>query len=80
LTKYSTRRNSKGLLNFIPKPEKVYRMRLAKSSYYRVLSNLGTDSISDIHLLFVNKIFTSEMAIYDKCDLPEKAMEKLSSL
>jgi hypothetical protein len=89
LTKYSTRRNSEGLLNFFPEPEKVYRRRLAKASYPRVHSHLGTESISDIHLLFVNKRFTSEMAIYDKCNftainnyphaLTKKAIEKLPS-
>jgi hypothetical protein len=89
LTRYSTRRNSEGLLNLIPEPEKVYRRRLAKASYRRVLSHLGTESISDIHLLFVDQNFISEMSIYNKCDftainnyphaLPEKAIEKLHS-
>jgi hypothetical protein len=84
---YSTRRNLEGILNFIPEPEKVYRRRLAKASFRRVLSHLGTESISDIHLLFSSSSF-SEMAIYDPCDfsainnyphaIPEKAIEKIS--
>jgi hypothetical protein len=88
LTKYSTRRNSKGLVDFIPEPEQVYR-RLAKASSRRILSHLGFESIYDIHLLFVSDSFILEMAIYDPCDfsainnyphaIPEKAIEKLPS-
>jgi hypothetical protein len=54
LTKYSTRRNSQGLVDFIPEPEKVYRRRLNKLTSRRILDHLGFESISDIHLLFNN--------------------------
>jgi hypothetical protein len=61
LTKYSTRRNSEGLVDFIPEPEQVYRRRLAKASSRRILSHLGFESISDIHLFFVNNSVNLEM-------------------
>jgi hypothetical protein len=68
LTKYSTRRNSEGLVDFIPEPEQVYRRRLAKASSRRILSHLGFESIYDIHLFFANNSVNLEMAIYDPCD------------
>jgi hypothetical protein len=52
LTKYSTRRNSQGLVDFIPEPEKVYRRRLAKLASHRILDQLASESIFYIHLLF----------------------------
>jgi hypothetical protein len=88
LIKYSTRRNSEGLVNVIPKPEQVYRRRLAKATSRRILSHLGSASIFDIHFLFVNNCI-SEMDIYDPCDFSningyphailEKTIEKLPS-
>ena len=51
--RYSTRRNSVGLLNFIPEPEQVYRRRLNRLASRRIFENLGFESISDIHSLFV---------------------------
>jgi hypothetical protein len=88
LTKYSTRRNPQGLLNFIPEPERVCRKRLSKLASRRI-DHLGFESISDIHLLFSNNNPSLEMAIYAPCDfstkngyphaIPEKAIEKLPS-
>ena len=40
------------MLNFIPEPEKVYRRRLNKLASRRILEELGSESVSDIHLLF----------------------------
>ena len=51
-SRYSDRRNSEGLLNFIPEPEKVYRRRLNKLASCRILEELGSESVSDIHVLF----------------------------
>ena len=51
-SRYSTRRNSEGLINFIPESEKVYRKRLNKLPSRRILEELGSESVSDIHLLF----------------------------
>jgi hypothetical protein len=68
LTTYSTRRNSEGLVDFIHEPEHDYRRRLAKASSHRILSHLGSESISDIHFFFVSDIFISEMTIYNPCD------------
>jgi hypothetical protein len=52
LTKYSTRRNSQGLVDFIHEPEKVYKRRLAKLASHRILDQLTSESIFYIHLLF----------------------------
>jgi hypothetical protein len=61
LTKYSTRRNSHGLLSFVPEPEQIYRRRLNKLSSRRILSQQGFESISDLHLLFDNQPIVQEM-------------------
>ena len=53
IPRYSTRRNSVGLLNFIHEPGQVYRRRLNRLASRRILENLGSESISDIHSLFV---------------------------
>ena len=53
LPRYSTRRNSEGLLSFILEPEKVYRRRLNKLASRRILEDLGSQSLSDIHSLFL---------------------------
>ena len=53
LPRYSTRRNFEGLLSFIPEPEKVYRRRLNKLASCRILEDLGSQSLSDIHSLFL---------------------------
>jgi len=45
LTKYSTRRNSQGLVDFIHEPEKVYKRRLAKLASHRILDQLTSESI-----------------------------------
>ena len=55
-SRYSTRRNSVGLVNFIPDPKKVLRRRLNKLSSHRILAELGSESISDIHLLFLENL------------------------
>ena len=51
-SRYSTRRNYEGLLNFIPEPEQVYRRRLNKLASRRILENLGSESVLDIRSLF----------------------------
>ena len=88
MTKYSTRRNSQGLLSFVPQPEQVYRGRLNKLASCRILSQQGFQSISNLHLLFDNQPIFQEMddlfAPFDFSAiagyphaLPEKALEKL---
>ena len=88
MTKYSTRRNSHGLLSFVPEPEQVYRRRLNTLSSRIILNQQGFESISDLHLLFDNQPIFEEMddlfspfnftaiARYPHA-LPEKALEKL---
>ena len=77
---YSTRSNSRGLLVPIPEPERVYRRRANRLAPRRLLASLGEEAISDIHLLFNNPLITSPMdAIYQPCDFPDKALEKLPS-
>ena len=58
-SRYSTRRNSVGLVNFIPDPKKVLRRRLNKLSSHRILAELGSDSVLDIHILFPKNTFTT---------------------
>jgi hypothetical protein len=86
-TRHFTRKNSNVLLNLIPEPEKVLRRRLTKLNSRRILDNLGSESLSDIHSLF----FEVEVDIMDKLfspidfrqmngyphDIPEKEIEKL---
>ena len=57
LPRYSTRRNSEGLLSFIPEPEKVYRRRLNKLASRRILEDFGSQSLSYIHSLFLENNF-----------------------
>ena len=52
-SRYSTRRNSEGVFELIPEPERAYRRRLNKQSSRRILEDLGYQSLSYIHLLFV---------------------------
>ena len=40
------------MFDFIPDPEKVYRKRLNKPASRRILAELGSEFVSDIHLLF----------------------------
>jgi hypothetical protein len=87
LTKYSTRRNSQGLLNFIPESKKVYR-RLNKLTSRRILDHLRFESIYDIYLLFNNSSLKMD-DLYKPCDftaingyphaIPEKDLDKLPS-
>jgi len=88
-TKYSTRRKSQGLVNFIPEPENVYRRRLNKITSCKILNSLLFESISNIHTLF-NNLQVEEMDDYfSPLDfaqingyphaLPEKDIEKFCS-
>ena len=65
-SRYSTRRNSVGLVNFIPDPKKVLRRRLNKLSSRRILSELGSEFVSDIHLLFPENTNTTISDIMGK--------------
>ena len=51
--RYSTRRNSEGVFDLIPKAERAYRRRLNRQTSRRILEDLGLQSLSDIHHLFV---------------------------
>ena len=55
LPRCSTRRNSEGFLQFIPKPEHVYHRRKIKIASCKILDDLSSETILDIHLLFVDK-------------------------
>ena len=79
------------MFDFIPDPEKVYRRRLNKLSSRRILAELGSKSVSNIHLLFPENINTSVSDIMGEYftqlnlsqiagqphRLPDKAVEKL---
>ena len=54
LPRRSTIRNSKCLLQFIPGPEEVYHRRKSKLASHKILEDLSSESILDIHLLFVD--------------------------
>ena len=54
LQRCSTRRNSKGLIQFILEPEHVYHRRKRKLASRKILEDLRSESIFDIHLLFVD--------------------------
>ena len=54
LPRHSTRRNSKGLIQFIHEPEHVYHRRKRKLASRKILEDLRSESIFDIHLLFVD--------------------------
>ena len=90
-SRYSTRRNSVGLVDFILDLEKVLRRRLNKLSSRKILVELGSESISDIHILFpentnttvsdiMGEYFTqldfSQIVGQPHC-LPYKAVKKL---
>ena len=90
-SRYSTRRNLVGLLDFIPELEKVYQKRASKLASRRILENLGSESLLDIHFHFeesskINNIATSDVYFkpldftqiaYQPHTLPNKAIEKL---
>ena len=59
-SRYSTRRNYEGLFNFIPEPEKVYRRRLNKLASCRILEELGSEFVLDIHVFFQENFENSE--------------------
>ena len=79
------------MVDFIPDPEKVLRRRLNKLSSRRILAELGSESVSDIHLLFPENTNTSVSDImgeyFTQLDfsqiagqphhLPDKDVEKL---
>ena len=50
--RYSTRRNSEGVFDLIPEPKRAYRRRLNRQTSRRILEDLGSPSLSDIHHLF----------------------------
>ena len=51
--RYSTQRNSEGVFDLIPEPKRAYRRRLNRHTSRRILEDLGSQSLSDIHHLFV---------------------------
>ena len=79
------------MFDFIPGPEKVYRRRLNKLASRKILVELGSESVLDIHLLFPENTntFVSEIMgeYFTQIDfsqivgqphrLPDKAVEKL---
>ena len=79
------------MVDFIPNPKKVFRRRLNKLSSCRILAELGSESVSDIHILFPENTNTTVSNIMGKYftqldfsqiagqphRLPDKAVEKL---
>ena len=49
---YSTRRNPHDLVNLIPEPEQVYRRKLNRLTYCRILGQQEFKSVLDIQFLF----------------------------
>lgn len=90
LARFSTRRNSSGLVSHSPNPERDFRERLNRLSHSRALASLGQEAISDIHLLFQEQVEPSIMNdLFAPCDItntncyahniPDKTIEKLPS-
>jgi hypothetical protein len=53
--KYTTRRNTQGLIYSFPEPEQVYRRRINRLPPRRLLlDNLGEEALTDIQYLFQN--------------------------
>lgn len=75
------------MINFIPKPEQVYRRRLNRLTSHRILGHLEFDSISDIHLFFKNLQVEEMVDLFSPLDFSaingyphaslDKALEKL---
>ena len=93
LPRHSTRRNSEGLLQFTLEPKHVYHRRKSKLASRRILENLRSESILNIHLLFVDPQSsdspTSMHDLFKPLDftaivvyphqIPDKAIEKVPS-
>ena len=92
--RFSTRRSSQGLLDFIPEPERAYRRRINRLTLSRLLTRLGEEAISNISSLFNNSLVNNNLLapmedLYKPCDfssihgyhhaIPDKALEKLPS-
>ena len=52
-SRISTRRNRRQLLNPLPDPKRFIRERLNRKTSHRNLEDLGDQSLSDIHHMFV---------------------------
>jgi hypothetical protein len=53
--KYTTRRNTQGLIYSFPEAEQVYRRRINRLPPRRLLlDNLGEEALTDIQYLFLN--------------------------
>ena len=75
------------MVGLIPELERVYRRRRAKVDSRRILDNLGSESLSDIHLLFTQSVETMDdfykpialnsIAGYSHA-MPDKAIESLT--
>ena len=87
--RYSTRRNSQGLLDFMHEPERTYQRRLNRLTLSRLLTRLGEEAISDIPSLFSNSLINNNFPtpmedLYKPCDfssiqgyphaIPDKAL------
>jgi hypothetical protein len=57
--KYTTRRNSQGLIRLVPEPEKVYRQIINRHKTKEANNNLGLESIQDIRRSFVDNSSSS---------------------
>ena len=92
--RYSTKRNSQGLFDFILELERAYRRRLNRLTLSSLLTRLGEEAISDIPSLFNNSLVDNNLPtpmedLYKPRDfssiqgyphaIPDKALEKLPS-
>ena len=82
------------MLQFIPEPEKVYHRRKSKLASRKILDDLSSESILDIHLLFVdtsqsNNSHSTMGTLFKPLDysavigqphnIPDKSIEKVPS-
>ena len=75
------------MVGLIPELERDYRRRRAKQDSRRILDNLGSESLSDIHLLFTQTVETMD-DFYNPIDftaiagyphpIPDKVVETLT--
>ena len=49
----SIQRNSEGVFDLIPERQRDFRRRLNRQTSRRILEDLGSQSLSDVHTLFV---------------------------
>ena len=51
---YPATRILQGIFKSLPEPKRVYQKRLSGLTSYKIFNNLGSKSISNIHILFIN--------------------------